>query len=91
MNLDRYEVTVADVPVRLTPKEFQILRALIQQAGRVLSRQGLLNLVWGEGYALAEHALDVHIHALRHKIESDPSKPTVVHTIQGIGYKLQAR
>lgn len=88
MNLDRYEVTVAGVPVQLTPKEFKILRALIQDAGRVLSRQDVLNRVWGEDYALEEHALDVHIHALRRKIELNPSKPALLQTIRGVGYKL---
>lgn len=88
MNCSRYEVTKAGVPLELTPKEFTILRVLLQQAGRVLSRQELLNRVWGEDYALEEHALDVHIHALRRKIELNPSKPTVILTIRGIGYKL---
>lgn len=88
MSVDRYEVTVAGVPVRLTPKQFTILRVLIQDAGRVLSRQDLLNRVWGADIALEEHALDVHIHAIRRKIEPNPSKPALLHTIRGIGYKL---
>lgn len=88
MNVARYEVTMAGSPVQLTPKEFRLLQVLLQNAGRVLSRQELLNLVWGEDYALEEHALDVHIHALRQKIEPDPSRPVVILTIRGIGYKL---
>ena len=88
MNVARYEVAMAGVPLELTPKEFRILRVLLQHAGRVLSRQELLNRVWGEDYALEEHALDVHIHALRRKIESDPSRPTVLLTVRGMGYKL---
>ena len=88
MNVARYEVAMAGVSLELTPKEFRILQVLLQHAGRVLSRQELLNRVWGEDYALEEHALDVHIHALRRKIESDPSRPTVIVTVRGIGYKL---
>lgn len=88
MNLDRYEVLVQDRPVQLTPKEFQILRVFLQHPGQVLSRQNLLNLVWGMDYALEEHALDVHIHALRHKLEYDPSSPRFILTIRGVGYKL---
>lgn len=88
MNLDRHEVTVNGKSIQLTLKEFQILRVLLQHPGRVLTRQELLNLVWGEDYALEEHALDVHIHALRHKLEDKPSVPHWILTVRGIGYKL---
>lgn len=90
MNLDRHEVRVEEKPIQLTPKEFQILRVLLQNPGRVLTRQELLNLVWGEDYALEEHALDVHIHALRQKLEYKPSAPQWILTIRGVGYKLSA-
>ncbi|HQR13855.1 MAG TPA: response regulator transcription factor [Nitrospira sp.] len=90
MNLDRHEVTVEGQSIQLTPKEFQILRVLLQHPGRVLTRQSLLNLVWGEDYALEEHALDVHIHALRHKLEDKPSAPQWILTVRGVGYKLSA-
>ncbi|TKB87773.1 MAG: winged helix-turn-helix domain-containing protein, partial [Nitrospira sp.] len=76
-------------PVELTPREFKILRQFMESPGIVLSRQDLLNRVWGEDYALEEHALDVHIHSLRQKIETEPSKPVFIVTIRGIGYKLQ--
>ena len=90
MNLDRHEVMVENRPVQLTPKEFQILRIFLQNPGRVFTRQELLNVVWGEDYALEEHALDVHIHALRHKLEDKPSSPQWILTIRGVGYKLSA-
>ncbi|MGC3973890.1 MAG: response regulator transcription factor [Nitrospira sp.] len=90
MNLDRHEVRVGDKSIQLTPKEFQILRVLLEHPGRVLTRQELLNLVWGEDYALEEHALDVHIHALRHKLEHKPSAPQWIVTVRGVGYKLSA-
>jgi DNA-binding response OmpR family regulator len=89
MDLDRHEVTVNGRAVELTPKEFQILRQFIESPGRVFSRQEMLNRVWGEGYALEEHALDVHIHSLRHKIETDPASPGMIVTVRGIGYKLR--
>ena len=90
MNLDRHEVRVEGKSIQLTPKEFQILRVLLQNTGRVLTRQALLNLVWGEDYALEEHALDVHIHALRQKLEYKPSVPQWIVTVRGVGYKLSS-
>lgn len=91
MDIARHEVTVGGRHVELTPKEFRILHQFLLSPGVVLSRQGLLNRVWGEEYALEEHALDVHIHSLRQKIEADPSKPMFIVTIRGAGYKLQSR
>ena len=90
MDIARHEVTVGGRHVELTPKEFRILHQFLLSPGVVLSRQGLLNRVWGEEYALEEHALDVHIHSLRQKIEADPSKPMFIVTIRGVGYKLQS-
>jgi two-component system response regulator RegX3 len=85
----RHEVTVGGKMVELTPKEFQILLQLVQHPSKVFSRDELLNLIWGEGYALEQHTLDVHIHSLRHKIEPDPAKPKYIVTVRGIGYKLR--
>lgn len=90
LDLERHEVTVKGRLVELTPKEFQILHQLIQDPSRVFSRDELLNRVWGEGCALEEHTLDVHIHSLRHKIEDDPAHPRFIVTVRGIGYKLKA-
>jgi DNA-binding response OmpR family regulator len=90
MDLAKYEITVDKVEKPVTRKEFEILRQLLLSPGHVLSRQELLNRVWGEDYALEEHALDVHIHSLRRKIEPDPSKPRFIMTVRGIGYKLQS-
>jgi two-component system response regulator RegX3 len=89
MDLDRHEVRVNGKLVELTPKEFQILRYFLESPSRVFSRQEMLNCVWGEGYALEEHALDVHIHSLRQKVEENPSKPKLIVTVRGIGYKLR--
>ena len=89
MDLDRHEVLVHGRAVELTPKEFQILRQFLESPRRVFSRQEMLNRVWGEGYALEEHALDVHIHSLRQKIEQNPATPTFLLTVRGVGYKLR--
>jgi two-component system, OmpR family, response regulator RegX3 len=90
MDLDRHEVQVNGHVVDLTPKEFQILKQFLESPRRVFSRQEMLNRVWGEGYALEEHALDVHIHSLRQKIEQNPANPTFLLTVRGMGYKLRA-
>lgn len=90
MDLDRHEVTVHGKVVTLTSKEFAILRCFLAAPGRVFSREDMLNRVWGEGYALEAHALDVHIHALRHKLEQNPSRPALIVTVRGVGYKLRA-
>jgi len=89
LDLDRHEVTVNGHAVELTPKEFQILTQFLESPSRVFTRQEMLNRVWGEGYALEEHALDVHIHSLRQKIEQNPSRPTFIVTVRGIGYKVR--
>lgn len=89
MDLDRHEVSVAGRVVDLTPKEFKILQQFMESPGRVFSRQEMLNRVWGEGYALEEHALDVHIHSLRQKVELDPLHPGFIVTVRGVGYKLR--
>ncbi len=89
MDLARHEVHVDEQLVELTPREFMILKEFMHKPRVVLSRQELLNCVWGDGYALEEHALDVHIHSLRQKIERDSSKPTRIVTVRGVGYKFQ--
>lgn len=89
MDVDRHEVTVGGRMVELTPKEFQILRQFLESPNCLFSRQEMLNRVWGEGYALEEHALDVHIHSLRQKIEPDPTRPRMIITVRGVGYKLR--
>lgn len=90
MDLDRHEVTVGGQSIELTPKEFKILLQFLEAPGRVFSRQEMLNRVWGEGYALEEHALDVHIHSLRQKLEINPAEPDLIMTVRGVGYKLRA-
>lgn len=89
MDLDKHEVRMDGQLVSLTPKEFAILQCFLQAPGQAFSRQAMLSRVWGEEYALDLHALDVHVHALRHKIEKNPERPTVIVTVRGVGYKLK--
>ena len=83
-------VTVDGREVQLTPTEYDILRALVIPAGKVLTNRQLLRQVWGEGYDDL-HILRVNISNLRHKIEPDPSRPTYIHTESGVGYRLSIK
>jgi len=89
VNLETHDVRVNGTSIELTRKEFLILRCLLEAAGRVVSRQVLWSRVWGQGQALKEHVVDVHIHNLRIKIEADPSRPQYLITVRGVGYKLR--
>ena len=90
MDLTCHEVLVNGHAVDLTPNEFQILKQFLESPRLVFSLQEMLTRVWVEGYALEEHALDVHIHSLRQKIERDSASPTSLLTVRGVGYKLRA-
>ena len=81
-------VTIKDEKVTLTPTEYDILRLLVINAGKVLTNHQLLRQVWGEGYNDL-HILRVNISNLRHKLEPDPSRPTYIHTEPGVGYRLK--
>ena len=81
-------VTVDGWEIQLTPTEYDILRALVIHAGKVLTNRQLLRQVWGEGYDDL-HILRVNISNLRHKLEPDPSRPTYIHTEPGVGYRLK--
>jgi two-component system, OmpR family, response regulator RegX3 len=85
---DAGEVRRAGQPVPVTPTEFRLLCELAEHAGRVLSRQQLLQRVWG--YDMGDERLvDVHVGRLRQKIESEPGNPRHLITMRGLGYKLQ--
>jgi DNA-binding response OmpR family regulator len=76
--------------VHLTKTEFRLLVELAQSPGRVLSREVLLERVWGYGYFGDGRLVDVHVRRLRTKVESDPANPNHVVTVRGLGYKLQS-
>ena len=84
----RHEVTVRGASVDMPLKEFDLLVALVSNAGRVLTRDQLIDEVWGHDYVGDTKTLDVHIKRLRDKVEQDPSNPTSIVTIRGLGYKF---
>ena len=83
-------VRLAGTEVHLTKTEFRLLVELATNPGRVLSREVLLERVWGYGYFGDGRLVDVHIRRLRTKIEPDPANPRYVVTVRGLGYKLQS-
>jgi two-component system, OmpR family, response regulator RegX3 len=86
----RHEVTVRGDEVALPLKEFELLELLLDNAGRVLTRDTLIDRVWGPDYVGDTKTLDVHVKRLRKKIEEDPSHPTRITTIRGLGYRYEA-
>ena len=85
---DRFEVTVRGDSVHLPRKEFELLEFLMENAGRVLSRDTLIDRIWGSDYFGDSRTLDVHIKRLRAKCEPDPHEPKHLITIRGLGYKF---
>jgi DNA-binding response OmpR family regulator len=82
-------VRVRGRDVQLSPKEFDLLRVFAANPGRVLGRDYLLDLVWGEHYTGDVRTLDVHIRWLREKLERDPAVPEHIITVHGVGYRFQ--
>lgn len=90
LDTDSHEVRVNDQVVNLPLKEFELLALLMENAGRVLPRATLIDRVWGSDYVGDTKTLDVHVKRIRSKIEDDPSTPTRIVTIRGLGYKYVA-
>ena len=86
---DRHEVMIRGAVVQLPLKEFELLEILLANAGRVLPRDTLIDRVWGTDYVGDTKTLDVHVKRLRAKVEPDPSTPTRIVTIRGLGYKYE--
>lgn len=89
MDISRRVVTVKDEQISLTPTEYEILRLLLQNAGKVITHRQLLRQVWGTAYESEMHILRVNISNLRRKIEADPTRPQYVVTEPGVGYRLR--
>jgi two-component system KDP operon response regulator KdpE len=89
VDLSRRLVTVAGAEVQLTPTEYDLLRLLVNDAGKVLTHHQLLRQVWGPGYDEELHMLRVNISNLRRKIERDPARPHYIVTEPGVGYRLR--
>jgi DNA-binding response OmpR family regulator len=89
LDLSRREVLLDHAPIALKPKEYDLLLFLAQHHRQALSRQFLLERVWGWEFAGGTRTVDVHVHWLREKIEADPSNPTRIVTVRGLGYRFE--
>ncbi len=87
IDVESREVMVDGEPASLPRKEFELLLALMENAGRVLTRASLIDRVWGYDYVGDTKTLDVHVKRLRAKVEADPSHPERIVTIRGVGYR----
>ena len=75
-------------PVHLTPHEFELLRVLAQNEGKLLTHKAILREVWGPAYQMESSYLHVFVSQLRRKLEADPARPQYIHTEPGAGYRL---
>ena len=91
LDASRHEVTVDGAAVTMPLKEFELLEILLENAGRVLTRDTLIDRIWGPNYVGDTKTLDVHIKRIRSKIESDPANPKRIKTIRGLGYRYENR
>ena len=82
-------VTLREEEVRVTYVEFEILGALARSPGRVLTRETLLEHVWGDSEYRDPRTVDVHIRHLREKLEADPKQPEFLFTVRGVGYRFK--
>jgi two-component system response regulator RegX3 len=88
MDVSRHEVDVRGETVALPPKEFELLEAFLRRKGRLLTRDFLIEEVWGADYFGDTRTLDVHVKRLRRKLEVDPHNPAHLQTVRGLGYKF---
>ena len=88
MDVERHQVTVKGTPVELTKKEFDLLRHLLENKGRVLSREALLDAVWGFDFVGETNSVDVYIRFLRGKLD-DAFGIKLIHTVRGVGYVIK--
>ncbi len=90
IDLARREVLVHDRPVQLTYVEFELLRTLASHAGRVYTREQLLQALWGGSEYREPRTIDVHVRHLREKLERDPHEPEFILTVRGVGYRFRS-
>ena len=89
VDLDSHTVTLAGEVVQMRPREFDLLALLVASKGRVQTRDQILDQLWGIDYVGDTRTVDVHVRWLREKIEADPSKPTRIVTVRGVGYRFE--
>ena len=88
MDVDRHEVTIDGASVAFPPKEFELLETFLRSPGRLLTRELLIQRIWGDDYVGDTKTLDVHVKRVRQKIERDPHDPEWLLTVRGLGYKF---
>lgn len=88
INFNRREVIIFDKKIDLTVKEFELLEILVKNKGNILTRELLLDKIWGYEYVGETRTVDVHIRYLRKKIEEDDKNPKFIETIRGVGYRF---
>ena len=89
VDLAGHQILRDGAEIRVKPKVFELLAFLVRHAGQVVTRDQLLELVWGYDYAGETRTVDVHVHWLRAAVEVDPAQPTLIQTIRGVGYVLR--
>lgn len=90
LDIDRHTVAVDGTEISIPLKEFELLEVLMRNAGRVLTRGQLIDRVWGTDYFGDTKTLDVHIKRIRSRIEQNPSEPSMLVTVRGLGYRFEA-
>jgi DNA-binding response OmpR family regulator len=88
IDLAAHEAFARGAKLDLTSTEFELLAFFVKNVGRTFSREQLLTAVWGYTSSAYEHTVNTHINRLRAKLEPDPSDPTYIHTVWGVGYKF---
>jgi two-component system KDP operon response regulator KdpE len=88
VDLEKHEVRRHDERIHLTPHQFELLRVLARNQGKLMTHRALLQEVWGPGYGSESNLLQVHVSQLRRKIEPDPARPRYLLTEPGAGYRL---
>jgi two-component system response regulator RegX3 len=89
MDIERHIVTVEGQQIQMPLKEFELLELLMENVNRVLTRGQIIDRVWGSNYFGDTKTLDVHVKRIRSKIEEDPSRPKLLQTVRGLGYKFE--
>ena len=89
LDIDRHTVAVAGKEISMPLKEFELLEVLMRNGGRVLTRGQLIDRVWGSDYFGDTKTLDVHIKRIRSRIEENPSEPSMLMTVRGLGYRFE--
>ena len=90
MNLETHAAERAGEPLDLTVKEFELLRVLLERAGKLVRRDELVHEVWDPAWFGSTKTLDVHVSALRKKLGDDPAAPRYIHTVRGVGFRFDA-